>query len=161
MSMASEQNSLGPTTNRLNFPDQSAVPSPAFTLHQLETLFTLLFNETVKNRAPNVSTVFAAQPDTIPIQDTPESTTTTVAVDAPPIDSPTTEEQTASNNNDTGVDQQNQEVPALVDYDRNAFFNPFAPAPTVPDIAESTSRNLDPSNMHTFYQHHPSTHHWT
>ena len=46
-------------------------------------------------------------------------------------------------------------------YDGNALFNPSAPTPTVSDIVELSSRNLDPSNMHTFYQHHPSTHHWT
>nr|GEY06170.1 integrase, catalytic region, zinc finger, CCHC-type, peptidase aspartic, catalytic [Tanacetum cinerariifolium] len=26
---------------------------------------------------------------------------------------------------------------------------------------ETSSRHVDSSNMHTFYQHHPSEHHWT
>ncbi|GKA16429.1 retrovirus-related pol polyprotein from transposon TNT 1-94 [Tanacetum coccineum] len=37
--------------------------------------------------------------------------------------------------------------------------NPFAPAG--PEAAESSSRNVDNSNMHTFYQRHRSDYHWT
>nr|GFB86052.1 Gag-Pol polyprotein [Tanacetum cinerariifolium] len=29
------------------------------------------------------------------------------------------------------------------------------------DEGETSSRHVDSSNMHTFYQHHPSEHHWT
>nr|GEU59980.1 retrovirus-related Pol polyprotein from transposon TNT 1-94 [Tanacetum cinerariifolium] len=31
----------------------------------------------------------------------------------------------------------------------------------VQDRGETSSRHVDSSNMHTFYQHHPSEHHWT
>nr|GEU97295.1 retrovirus-related Pol polyprotein from transposon TNT 1-94 [Tanacetum cinerariifolium] len=31
----------------------------------------------------------------------------------------------------------------------------------VQDIGETSSRHVDSSNMHTFYQHHPSEHRWT
>nr|GFD29066.1 hypothetical protein [Tanacetum cinerariifolium] len=37
----------------------------------------------------------------------------------------------------------------------NIFFTP------VQDIGETSSRHVDSSNMHTFYQHHPSEHRWT
>ncbi|GJZ10908.1 retrovirus-related pol polyprotein from transposon TNT 1-94 [Tanacetum coccineum] len=37
--------------------------------------------------------------------------------------------------------------------------NPFAPAG--PEAAESSSHNVDNSNMHTFYQRHRSDYHWT
>ncbi|GJX97360.1 retrovirus-related pol polyprotein from transposon TNT 1-94 [Tanacetum coccineum] len=39
------------------------------------------------------------------------------------------------------------------------FTNPFA-SPG-PEVAESSSRNVDNSNMHTFYQRHQSEHRWT
>ncbi|GJX38621.1 retrovirus-related pol polyprotein from transposon TNT 1-94 [Tanacetum coccineum] len=37
--------------------------------------------------------------------------------------------------------------------------NPFAPPGT--EVVESSSRNIDTSNMHTFYQRHRSNYHWT
>lgn len=63
--------------------------------------------------------------------------------------------QTASNSRQLAEDPLQQSVPQPADYDGNTFFNPFSPTPTVPDIMESSSRNLDPSNMHTFYQTSP------
>ncbi|GKA46408.1 hypothetical protein Tco_0739291 [Tanacetum coccineum] len=39
------------------------------------------------------------------------------------------------------------------------FINPFAPPG--PEAAKSSSRNVDTSNMHTFYQRHRSDYHWT
>ena len=97
--MASEHNSLGPAINRLNFPETSAEPL-SLTRSELETLFTPLFDDSIGNRAPDVSTNSVVQPDNIPTPDTP-STSTSVVDDAPPVESPTTEEQTDSNNDDT------------------------------------------------------------
>nr|GFC40681.1 hypothetical protein [Tanacetum cinerariifolium] len=37
----------------------------------------------------------------------------------------------------------------------NIFYTP------VQDRGETSSRNVDSSNTHTFYQHHPSEHRWT
>ncbi|GJW09375.1 retrovirus-related pol polyprotein from transposon TNT 1-94 [Tanacetum coccineum] len=43
--------------------------------------------------------------------------------------------------------------------DEDEFINIFgAPAH---EEGESSSHHVDPSNMHTFYQRHPSEHHWT
>ncbi|GJT26442.1 hypothetical protein Tco_0906717 [Tanacetum coccineum] len=39
------------------------------------------------------------------------------------------------------------------------FINPFCTV--VQEVAESSSRNVDTSNMHTFYQRHRSDYHWT
>ncbi|GKB70531.1 hypothetical protein Tco_0931943 [Tanacetum coccineum] len=39
------------------------------------------------------------------------------------------------------------------------FINPFALPGT--EAVESSSRNIDTSNMHTFYQRHRSDYHWT
>ena len=158
--MASEQNSLGPESNRLNFLDSSAEPL-SFSRKELETLFAPLFDDTIENRPSEVSPISAAQLENIQVPDSPQLTTITVEKDGPPIASPIIAEQTASNSRQSAEDPTQQSVPQAANYDGNAFFNPFAPTPTVSDIVELSSRNLDPSNMHTFYQHHPSTHHWT
>nr|GFD19516.1 opie2 pol protein [Tanacetum cinerariifolium] len=39
------------------------------------------------------------------------------------------------------------------------FINIFSTL--VQDQGETSSRHVDSSNMHTFYQHYPSEHHWT
>ncbi|GKA78122.1 retrovirus-related pol polyprotein from transposon TNT 1-94 [Tanacetum coccineum] len=39
------------------------------------------------------------------------------------------------------------------------FINPFCTL--IQEVAESSSRNVDTSNMHTFYQRHRSDYHWT
>ncbi|GJR36831.1 retrovirus-related pol polyprotein from transposon TNT 1-94 [Tanacetum coccineum] len=43
--------------------------------------------------------------------------------------------------------------------DKNEFYNIFNTP--VHEEAESSTRYIDPSNMHTFYQHHQSEHRWT
>ena len=119
--MASEYNSLEPGHNRLNFPQppSSAEESPQLTRQQMERLFAPLFCDDIDERAPGVSAVSAAQPDNIPIPDTPGTTTT--VEDAPtPIDSNTTVEHTASNNDEPADDILN-EVPPPSDFDPNAL----------------------------------------
>nr|GFA47995.1 putative ribonuclease H-like domain-containing protein [Tanacetum cinerariifolium] len=39
--------------------------------------------------------------------------------------------------------------------------NLSTPDPTLQDRMETSTRHADSSNMHTFYQHHPSEHRWT
>ena len=127
----------------------------------METLLAPLFDDTIVNRPSEVSPNSAGHLDQHQVPDTPQHTTSTIGRDGPPIVSPTTTAQTGSNSRQSAEDPTQQSVPQAADYDRNAFFNPSAPTPTVSDIVELSYRNLDPSNMHTFYQHHPSTHHWT
>nr|GEZ93305.1 hypothetical protein [Tanacetum cinerariifolium] len=43
----------------------------------------------------------------------------------------------------------------------NTFVNPFANSSTSAAIASSSSQNVDPSNMHTFYQPYPHEFQWT
>nr|GEW61438.1 hypothetical protein [Tanacetum cinerariifolium] len=43
--------------------------------------------------------------------------------------------------------------------ENDEFINIFCTP--VQDIGETSSRHVDSSNMHTFYQHHPSEHRWT
>ncbi|GJU09098.1 retrovirus-related pol polyprotein from transposon TNT 1-94 [Tanacetum coccineum] len=44
-------------------------------------------------------------------------------------------------------------------FDAYEFINPFATPVT--GVGESSSRPVDPSNMHEFYQRNPSKYHWT
>ncbi|GKB87058.1 hypothetical protein Tco_0959330 [Tanacetum coccineum] len=67
------------------------------------------------------------------------STTTSVAVDSPPLN--------ISNIADDVV------------FDAYEFINPFAT--WVTEVGELSSRRIDPSNMQQFYQIHPSEYHWT
>ena len=57
---------------------------------ELETLFALLFDDTIENRPSEVSPISAAQPENIQVPDSPQQTTTTVEKDGPPITSPIT-----------------------------------------------------------------------
>nr|GFC81205.1 Gag-Pol polyprotein [Tanacetum cinerariifolium] len=43
--------------------------------------------------------------------------------------------------------------------ENDEFINVFCTP--VQDRGETSSRHVDSSNMHTFYQHHPSDHRWT
>jgi hypothetical protein len=158
--MASEQNSLGPEINRLNFPDSSAEPL-SLNRKELETLFAPLFDDTIENRASEGSLISAAQPENIQVPDSPQQTKTTVEKDVPPIASPTTSGQTTSNSRQSAEDPSPSSVPQSAEHDPNTFFNPFETAPTIHDIVESSTRNLDPANMRDNYQLHPSTHKWT
>nr|GEU93220.1 hypothetical protein [Tanacetum cinerariifolium] len=45
--------------------------------------------------------------------------------------------------------------------DGNTFVNPFANTSTSAAVASSSSQNVDPSNMHTFYQPYPHEFQWT
>nr|GEY50265.1 hypothetical protein [Tanacetum cinerariifolium] len=45
--------------------------------------------------------------------------------------------------------------------DANTFVNPFANSSTSATVASSSSQNVDPSNMHTFYQPYPHEFQWT
>jgi len=57
-----------------------------------------------------------------------------------------TEDQAAGNSN-------------IAAFDEDEFYNPFGTP--VHEHGESSSQNVDPSNMHEFYQPHPSTHKWS
>ena len=124
-------------------------------------MFAPLYDDTIEYRSTEVSPNSAAQPDRIQVPDSPQQTSTTVEKDGPPIASPTTVQQIISNSRKSAEDPTPQSVPQLAEYDPNVFFNPFAPAPLFPEVAESSTRSLDPANMRDTYQLHPSTHKWT
>ena len=88
-------------------------------------MFAPLYDDSLDQRAPDVSTDSDAPTAQTQIPYTAASTTTTVETDAPTTESLTLAEQTASNT-DIPAEEPIQQVPEPTDYDRNAFFNPFA-----------------------------------
>jgi hypothetical protein len=103
--MASKHNSLGPVSNRLNFSDSSAEPL-SLSRKEVETSFAPLFDDTIENHPSEASPNSAAHLDHHQVPDSPQQTTITVEKDGPPIASPITTEQTASNFRQSAEDPQ-------------------------------------------------------
>ncbi|GKF17092.1 hypothetical protein Tco_0062010, partial [Tanacetum coccineum] len=115
-------------------------------LQELDFLFSPLFKEyfTAGNQSVSKSSSLfdnSKQQDTQP--------TTNIQPTTEPI-TPTTNVNAEENNNDQAADAQ---------IDKNEFYNIFSTP--VREEAESSTRNVDNSNMHTFYQRHQSEHRWT
>nr|GFC42765.1 retrovirus-related Pol polyprotein from transposon TNT 1-94 [Tanacetum cinerariifolium] len=85
------------------------------------------------------------------------STASTTIADNVPI--PTNSSSHATNIPITLQDVDELNPNAMVD--GNTFVNPFANSSTSAAVASSSSQNVDPSNMHTFYQPHPHEFQWT
>ncbi|GJU05184.1 hypothetical protein Tco_1121614 [Tanacetum coccineum] len=64
-----------------------------------------------------------------------------------------------STQQDTQLIENNDNQAADAHFEPYEFVNPFCTP--VPGVAESASRNIDNSNMHTFYQPHNSEYRWT
>nr|GEV50203.1 Gag-Pol polyprotein [Tanacetum cinerariifolium] len=84
------------------------------------------------------------------------STTSTSITDTTPI--PTNSSSHATNILITSQDVDELNPNAVVD--GNTFVNPFA-NPSTSAAESSSSQNMDPSNMHTFYQPYPYEFQWT
>ncbi|GJZ36919.1 retrovirus-related pol polyprotein from transposon TNT 1-94 [Tanacetum coccineum] len=142
------------THDHINEPSSSMlvpnVSPPANTnapsLQELEFLFSPLFEEyfTADNQSVSKSSSLS---DNSKQQDT--QPTTNIQPTTEPI-TPTTNVNVEENNNDQAADAQ---------IDENKFYNIFS-TPVCKEL-ESSTRNVDNSNMHTFYQRHQSEHRWT
>nr|GEW13384.1 hypothetical protein [Tanacetum cinerariifolium] len=145
--------SLGPQCQE-NVPQADTTVT---TSNELDLLFSLMFAELLNGSSQVVSkssTVTTAdvpnqrqQQHTTPLnnQTTPEPTCQ-VLTQAPTVTS-------TENINQAEMVEQNAQV--ADDEFINIFYTP------VQDRWETSSRHVDSSNMHTFYQHHPSEHLWT
>ncbi|GJT63586.1 retrovirus-related pol polyprotein from transposon TNT 1-94 [Tanacetum coccineum] len=114
-------------------------------IQELEFLFSPLFEEyfTAGNQSVSTSSSLfdnSKQHDTQP--------TVNIQPTIEPI-TPTTNVNAEENNNDQAADAH---------IDENKFYNIFSTP--VREEAESSSRNVDNSNMHTFYQRRQSEHRW-
>ncbi|GJZ41573.1 retrovirus-related pol polyprotein from transposon TNT 1-94 [Tanacetum coccineum] len=135
----------------------------------LDLLFSLMFDELLNGTTPVVSkssAVHAADaPDKRQHHNTTQSSTTTVVADVPPLNIQTTPQTTnqaptqvptvTANENIIQVET-NKEYAQVND---DEFINIFSTP--VQERGETSSHHVDLSNMHTFYQYHPSEHRWT
>ncbi|GKF14593.1 hypothetical protein Tco_0056055 [Tanacetum coccineum] len=128
----------------------------------------MMFDELLNGTTPVVSKYSAITTVDATIQrqeqHTTPSTSTTVAADTPPLNIQTTPETksqaltqvppvTATENvNQAETNKENAQVK------EDKFINIFSTP--VQERGKTSSRHVDSSNMHTFYQRHPSEHRW-
>nr|GEY56554.1 hypothetical protein [Tanacetum cinerariifolium] len=148
------------------------VPHAAETLttsNELDLLYSLMFNKLLNGTATVVSKSSAVTATDAPNQRqqkhiTP-STSITVATDTPPLNIQTTLETTSQaptqvptvTANENIIQAKTNKEHAQVHEDE--FINVFSTL--VQEQEETSSRYVDTSNMHTFYQRHPAKHRWT
>ncbi|GKC52014.1 retrovirus-related pol polyprotein from transposon TNT 1-94 [Tanacetum coccineum] len=134
------------------------------TSNELDLLFSLMFDELLNGTTPVVSkssaVTIADAHNQHQQQHTTPSTSTTVATYTPPLNIQTTPETTSQaptqapivtateNINQAETNKENAQV------EEDEFVNVFSTP--VQERWETSSRHVDSSNMHTFYQHHPS-----
>ncbi|GJU75236.1 retrovirus-related pol polyprotein from transposon TNT 1-94 [Tanacetum coccineum] len=167
MTTTLENDSLSPGPQ-----SQENVPQAAETVttsNELDLLFSPMFDELLNGTTQVVSkssaVTTADAPNQRQQQHTTPSTSTTVAADTPPLNIQTTPETTSQaptqvptvtateNINQAETNKENAHV------EEDEFINIFSTP--VQERGETSSRHVDSSNMHTFYQRHPSEHRWT
>ncbi|GJZ92207.1 retrovirus-related pol polyprotein from transposon TNT 1-94 [Tanacetum coccineum] len=121
--------------------DDTTVPSQ----QELDLLFGPLYDESFNAGTSSVNKS-SSSTDNSTQQDTQPSTNTHLTTEPTTLTNVNTEE----NNDNQAEDTQ---------FQQDEFINPFCTS--VREIAESSSRNIDNSNMHTFYQPHDSEYQWT
>ncbi|GKA97205.1 hypothetical protein Tco_0825099 [Tanacetum coccineum] len=136
LQMTSERTDMTLEHNNANAPS----------IQELEFLFNPLFKDyfTTGNQSVSKSSSLS---DNSTKQNTQPTTNIQPIIE--PI-TPTTNFNAEDNNNNRATEAHN---------DENEFYNIFSTP--VCDEAESSSRNVDNSNMHPFYQRHQSEHRWT
>nr|GEZ57306.1 hypothetical protein [Tanacetum cinerariifolium] len=121
---------------------------------ELDLLFKAMYDDYFGGQpSANVENVLTAQEPQV----RQTSTASTIIVDNVPI--PINSSSHATNIPITSQDVDELNPNAMVD--GNTFVNPFANPSTSAAIASSSSQNVDPSNMHTFYQPYPHEFQWT
>ncbi|GJZ49210.1 putative ribonuclease H-like domain-containing protein [Tanacetum coccineum] len=147
---------------------QENVPQVAETVttsNELELLYSPMFSELLNGNYPVVSkssAVHAADnPDNRQQHNTTHTSTTTDVADPLPLNIHSTHQTPTQVPTVTAPENINQaETNAEnAQFDDDEFINIFSTP--VQDQGETSSRHVDSSNMHTFYQHHPSAQRWT
>ncbi|GJT16890.1 retrovirus-related pol polyprotein from transposon TNT 1-94 [Tanacetum coccineum] len=147
LTTVSEQHGLDPTPQC-----QDNLPSTNNTTNQemseLELFFSLMFDEYFTGENEVVSKPFAVSDKS----NTTQSTITPVAAKEPPLIVHNTSNPTISTTQMHAEEDNNIQAADAV-FNAYEFINPFAPATK---IGKSSSRQIDLSNMHEFYQIYPS-----
>nr|GEX37452.1 hypothetical protein [Tanacetum cinerariifolium] len=162
--MAFEQHSSKPGLNSMTSGhissglDLTYAPSTITTQQpskgELDLLFEAMYDDYIGGQpSATVRTVLPAQEPQV----RQSLTASTSIADTAPI--PTNSSSHATNVPITSQDVDELNLNAMVD--GNTFVNPFASPSTSIVTASSSQQNLDPSNMHTFYQPYPYKFQWT
>ncbi|GKD65709.1 gag-pol polyprotein, partial [Tanacetum coccineum] len=164
---ALEHDSLSPGPQ-----SQENVPQATKTVttpNELDLLFSPMFDELLNGTTQVVSkssTVTTADaPNQRQKQHTTPSTSTTVAADTPPLNIQTTPETTSQAPTQAPTVTVNENInqaktnKEYAQVEEDEFINIFSTL--VQERGETSSRHVNSSNMHTFYQRHPSEHRWT
>ncbi|GJS71241.1 retrovirus-related pol polyprotein from transposon TNT 1-94 [Tanacetum coccineum] len=140
---ASDYDNSGPVPQLQNFSPlaDTTVPSQ----QELDLLFGPLYDEFFTAGTSSVNNS-SSPTDNSKQQDTP-----------PTMNNPSSTEPTTPTNVNAVENTTNQAEDAQ--FQQDEFINPFCTP--VREIPESSSRNIDNSNMHTFYQPHNSEYRWT
>ncbi|GJT66725.1 retrovirus-related pol polyprotein from transposon TNT 1-94 [Tanacetum coccineum] len=159
-----EQDNLSPDTQ-----SQENVPHAAETVttsNELDLLISRMFDELLNGTTPVVSkssAVTAADAhDKHQLQNTNPSTSTTVAADTPSMNIQTTPKTTSQAPNPAPTVTTTENINQAETQKENAqvkedeFIKNFNTP--IHEHGETSSRYVDSSNMHTFYQRHPSEH---
>ncbi|GKD93773.1 reverse transcriptase domain-containing protein [Tanacetum coccineum] len=158
-----EHESLSPETQTQENVTQAV--ETVTTSNELDLLFSLMFDELLNGTTSVVSkssAVNVAESLDKPQQhNTTQSSTTTVDADAPPLNIQTTSDTTkqvptviaTKNINQAETNKEYAQV------EEDEFINIFSTP--VQERGETSSRHVDSSNMHIFYQRHPPEHRWT
>nr|GFA83532.1 integrase, catalytic region, zinc finger, CCHC-type, peptidase aspartic, catalytic [Tanacetum cinerariifolium] len=121
---------------------------------ELDLLFEAMYDDYIGGQP-------SATARTVPPAQEPQvrqsSTVSTSIVDTTPI--PTNSSSHATNVPISSQDVDELNPNAMVD--GNTFVNPFANSSTSAATASSSQQNVDPSNMHMFYQPYPHEFQWT
>nr|GEU40471.1 copia protein [Tanacetum cinerariifolium] len=127
------------------------------TSNKLDLLFSLMFDELLNGSSQVVSKSFAVTTTDAPNQRKQQHTTPLYNQTTPdptchvPTQAPTV--LSTENINQAEMIAENAQV------EDDEFINIFCTP--VQERGKTSSRHVDSSNMHTFYQHHPSKHRWT
>nr|GEX26946.1 retrovirus-related Pol polyprotein from transposon TNT 1-94 [Tanacetum cinerariifolium] len=127
------------------------------TSNELDLLFSPMFDELLSGSSKVVSKSSAVTTADAPNQRQQQTTTplNTLSSPDPTCQVPPHAPTVASNENINQAEMVEEYAQVIND----EFINIFCTH--VQDQGETSSRHVDSSNMHTFYQHHPSEHRWT
>nr|GFB21548.1 hypothetical protein [Tanacetum cinerariifolium] len=126
------------------------------TSNELDLLFSLMFNELLNGSSKVVSKSSAVSTaDALNQRQQHTTPLNTHATPAPTCQVLTQAPFVASTKNINQAEM----VEEYAQVENDEFINIFCTP--VQDRGETSSHHVDPSNMHTFYQHHPFEHRWT
>nr|GEY15635.1 hypothetical protein [Tanacetum cinerariifolium] len=152
--MALKHDNLSPTIQRQeNVPQVDRIVT---TSNELDLLFSLMFDELLNGSSKVVSKSFAVSAADAPNQCQHHTTPLNIhTTPAPTCQIPTLEPTVTSFENINQAETYAKNDQVTNDEFINIFCTPLQ------NQGETSSRHVDLSNMHTFYQRYPSEHRWT